>query len=157
MMLLVISAPSSPGVRSLRRPRAIHMGNAAARLREYRLDDVSSEVKAAIDGGLICEHWVGIENRLSGGFFLPRSGSAMSGSVQVFGRRDDETLPALRRPAAEKRQGTKSRWVTGRGCRGRYGDFAAGLGLLRLERCGRRARFSSKGPGLRGWKRVERP
>ena len=78
-MLLVISAPSSPGVRSLRRPRAIHMENAAARLREYRLDDVSSEVKAAIDGGLICEHWVGIENRLSGGFFLPRSKSAMSG------------------------------------------------------------------------------
>jgi len=43
-----------------------------------------------------------------------------------------------------------------RHCRGRYGDFAAGLGLLRLDRCGRRARFSSKGRGLRGWKRVER-
>src|ERR1700694_6247641 len=94
--------------------------------------------------------------------FQVRSGVTMallcstSGNVQVFGRRDDETLPALRRPASEKRQGTKSRWVTGRGCRGRYGDFAAGLGLLRLERCGRRARFSSKGPGLRGWKSVER-
>ena len=85
-----------------------------------------------------------------------RIGERMSASVQVFGRRDDETLPALRRPASEKRQGTKSRWVTGRGCRGRYGDFAASLGLLRLERCGRCARFSSKGPGLRGWKSVER-
>jgi len=43
-----------------------------------------------------------------------------------------------------------------RRCCGRYGDFAAGWGLLRLDRCGRRARFSSKGRGLRGWKRVER-
>jgi hypothetical protein len=30
-------------------------------------------------------------------------------NVQVFGRRDDDTLDGLRRPAAEKRQGTKSR------------------------------------------------
>ena len=64
--------------------------------------------------------------------------------VQVFGCRHDEAIHALRRPASEKRQGTKSRSVTGRGCRGRYGDFAAGLVLLRLERCGRRSSFSSK-------------
>ena len=39
--------------------------------------------------------------------------------AQVFGRRDDETIHALWRPASEKRQGTKSRWVTGGGCCGR--------------------------------------
>jgi hypothetical protein len=35
--------------------------------------------------------------------------ACMSPFVQVFGRRDDDTLDGLRRPAAEKRQGTKSR------------------------------------------------
>ena len=44
-----------------------------------------------------------------------------------------------------------------RGCRGRYGDFGAGLGLLSLERCSRRARLDLKDPGLRGWKRVAHP
>jgi hypothetical protein len=33
----------------------------------------------------------------------------LSAPVQVFGRRHDGTMHALRRPAAEKRQGTKSR------------------------------------------------
>jgi hypothetical protein len=43
-----------------------------------------------------------------------------SGYVQVFGRRDDETIHALRRPASEKRQGTKSRReVVRRRCRRR--------------------------------------
>jgi hypothetical protein len=43
--------------------------------------------------------------------------------VQVFGRRDDEAIPALMRPAAEKRQGTKSREV-GYGLDSeRYGDL----------------------------------
>jgi len=32
--------------------------------------------------------------------------------VQVFGRRHDEAIHALMRRATEKRQGTKSRWVT---------------------------------------------
>ena len=83
-----------------------------------------------------------------------------SGSVQVVCRFSDawdgEAVWALAWPASEKRQGTKSRWVVRGGCRGRYGDFAAGLGLLRLEGCGRRARFSSKDAGARGWKRVDR-
>jgi len=35
----------------------------------------------------------------------------MSPVVQVFGRRDDETEDALKRPATKKRQGTKSRAV----------------------------------------------
>jgi hypothetical protein len=53
--------------------------------------------------------------------------------VQVFGRRHDGTMHALRRPASEKRQGTKSREVSGggaagSGCRGRYGDLSAGSG-----------------------------
>jgi hypothetical protein len=34
-----------------------------------------------------------------------------SAHVQVFGRRDDETDHALKRPATKKRQGTKSRTV----------------------------------------------
>jgi hypothetical protein len=37
--------------------------------------------------------------------------------------------PRTRAPASEKRQGTKSRWVAQRWCRGRYGDLAAGAGL----------------------------
>ncbi len=36
---------------------------------------------------------------------------SMSVLVQVFGRRHDEAIHALRRPASEKRQGTKSREV----------------------------------------------
>jgi hypothetical protein len=76
--------------------------------------------------------------------------------VQVFGRRDDDTLDGLRRPAAEKRQGTKSRWVVRGGCRGRYGDFAAGFGVVGLERFGRRTRLSvMDGVGPR-WKCVDR-
>jgi hypothetical protein len=35
----------------------------------------------------------------------------MSVPVQVFGRGDAEPIHARRRPASEKRQGTKSRWV----------------------------------------------
>jgi hypothetical protein len=49
----------------------------------------------------------------------------MSVHVQVFGCRHDEAIHALRRPASEKRQGTKSREVGHRRCRGRYGDLAA--------------------------------
>jgi hypothetical protein len=46
--------------------------------------------------------------------------------VQVFGRRDDETIHTLRRPASEKRQGTKSP-DGGSGWRGRYGGFGRGV------------------------------
>src|SRR5258708_22634833 len=49
--------------------------------------------------------------------------------VQVFGCRHDEAIHALRRPASEKRQGTKSREVGHRRCRGRYGDLSAGRDL----------------------------
>ena len=38
--------------------------------------------------------------------------------VQVFGCRHDEAIHALRRPASEKRQGTKSREVAGGGAAG---------------------------------------
>jgi hypothetical protein len=43
--------------------------------------------------------------------------------VQVFGRRDCETIRALLRPATEKRQGTKSR------------EFGHRLGSKRYEDC----------------------
>src|SRR6266702_3819583 len=51
----------------------------------------------------------------------------MSARVQVFGRRDDEAIHALMRPATEKRQGTKSREVGQRRCSGCYGDYTVAL------------------------------
>jgi hypothetical protein len=54
----------------------------------------------------------------------------MSPPVQVFGRRQRRSNHALRRPASEKRQGTKSRRrVVLRSGRGRYGDLATGRDL----------------------------
>ena len=44
-----------------------------------------------------------------------------SGSVQVFGCRDGGTIRALRWPASEKRQGTKSRDVGGGSAAGAMG------------------------------------
>src|SRR5271166_3239059 len=65
--------------------------------------------------------------------FSPYTGLAAlheSAPVQVFGRRQRRSNGALRRPASEKRQGTKSRReVVRRLCRGRYGDLAAGREL----------------------------
>ena len=49
----------------------------------------------------------------------------MSLFVQVFGCRHDEAIHALRRPASEKRQGTKSREAGTGGAAGVYGDLAA--------------------------------
>ena len=47
----------------------------------------------------------------------------MTANVQVFGRRDCETIGAPLRPATEKRQGTKSREVGHWRRNGRYGDL----------------------------------
>ena len=49
----------------------------------------------------------------------------MSAFVQVSGRRHDEAIDALMRPATEKRQGTKSRSEVHRWCRGLYGGLTA--------------------------------
>ena len=57
---------------------------------------------------------------------------------------NDEPLHALWRPAAEKRQGTKSRAMVQRRCRRRYGDLATGYGLRRLERSACDDRLSAK-------------
>jgi hypothetical protein len=46
----------------------------------------------------------------------------MSLFVQVFGCRHGEAIHALRRPASEKRQATKSREVGHRRCRGCYAE-----------------------------------
>ena len=43
--------------------------------------------------------------------------------VEVFGCRHAETIPTLRRPASEKRQGTKSREVGHRRSSECYGDL----------------------------------
>jgi hypothetical protein len=53
--------------------------------------------------------------------------------VQVFGRRHDEAIHALMRPATKKRQGRKSRWRMWRRCRERYGDLVAAAGLMSLD------------------------
>ncbi len=47
----------------------------------------------------------------------------MSEFVQVFGRRNDETLGTVSWPASKKRQGTKSREVGHWRGNGRYGDL----------------------------------
>ena len=56
---------------------------------------------------------------------MPFAAAHESVHVQVFGCRHDDAIHALRRPASEKRQGTKSREVGHRRCRGRYGELAA--------------------------------
>jgi len=59
---------------------------------------------------------------------LAREAPWMSARVQVFGCRDDETIPTLGRPASEKRQCTKS-WGCGT-------DRAAGaMGIWRWREC----------------------
>ena len=50
----------------------------------------------------------------------------MAASVQVFGCRHDEAIHALRRPASEKRQGTKSRKVEGGGAADAMGIWPGG-------------------------------
>jgi len=65
-------------------------------------------------------------------------------------------LDALGRPASEKRQGTKSREVGRRRCRGLYGDLAAASGWARLDQsgrpngCGRRAERTENREPLTG-------
>jgi hypothetical protein len=62
----------------------------------------------------------------------------MTAIVQVFGRRHDEAIHALRRPASEKRQCTKSREYGTRQCSewlwGSYvgGDLDGGRGASRM-------------------------
>jgi hypothetical protein len=55
----------------------------------------------------------------------------MAAYVQVFGRREDETIHALRRPASEKRQGTKSRNVSSGGAAGAMGILPRGQARMR--------------------------
>jgi hypothetical protein len=50
---------------------------------------------------------------------------------------------ALRRPASEKRQGTKSRWGNVGECRN-YGDFVAGSGVDVVERGGNVGNFATR-------------
>ena len=64
----------------------------------------------------------------------------MSPPVQVFGRRDDETDHALKRPATKKRQGTKSRAVGSGWQQALWGlHVGAGLDVTRERSTGRRA------------------
>src|SRR5271156_6640639 len=63
---------------------------------------------------------------------------------------------ALRRPASEKRQGTKLRWVGHGGCRKRYGELAAALVWRRSGGSGRRDRFGSEDGGRCWYKPMDR-
>jgi hypothetical protein len=65
-----------------------------------------------------------------------------AGYAQVFGRRHLHANHALRRPASEKRQGTKSRWGKVGGAA--YGDFAAGSGVDVVERGGNVGNFATR-------------
>ena len=53
-----------------------------------------------------------------------------SAYVLVFGRRDHGSLHTTRKPAAEKRQGTKSREIGHRLSRERYEDLMRALSLM---------------------------
>ena len=68
-----------------------------------------------------------------------RERTDMSACVQVFGRRDYGLTTDWGRPAADKRQGTKSREVRHRWCNGRYGDLMlapnSGMDVMPAE-CG---------------------
>ena len=55
----------------------------------------------------------------------------------------DDANDAPRRPASEKRQGTKSRLGERRRCRN-YGDFAAGSGVDVVERGGDVGNFATR-------------
>jgi hypothetical protein len=68
----------------------------------------------------------------------------MSLPVQVFGRRNAQPFHALRRPASEKRQGTKSRWVGHWRCRVLYGELSAASGSKRMRRSGRAHGFDPR-------------
>ena len=52
---------------------------------------------------------------------------------RFLGRRDDEVIHALWRPASKKRQGTNLRDVWRGSAAGAMGIFAAGSGLQRLD------------------------
>jgi hypothetical protein len=69
---------------------------------------------------------------------------AASHIVQVFGRRNAEPIHALGRPASEKRQGTKSRWVGRWRCRGLYGELRAASGSKGMMRSGRADGFGPR-------------
>src|SRR5216684_10051 len=56
----------------------------------------------------------------------------MSGPVQVFGRRDADTIHALLQPASKKRQGTKSREVCGQRVPRALWGFCRRFGLVEV-------------------------
>jgi hypothetical protein len=59
-------------------------------------------------------------------------------------RRNVEPIHALGRPASEKRQGTKSRWVGHWRCRGLYGELSGASGSKRMTRSGRTHGFGPR-------------
>jgi hypothetical protein len=78
------------------------------------------------------------------------------GNILIYSARNAEPIHALRRPASEKRQGTKSRWVGHGGCSKHYGELAAALVGRRSGGSGRRDRFGSEDGGRCWYKPVDR-
>jgi hypothetical protein len=70
--------------------------------------------------------------------------------VQFFGRRHDEPFHVLWRPASKKAPRHEIAEGVWRRCRGRYGDFAAVSGLLRLDCNGCRDRLAARVVGYVG-------
>ena len=79
-----------------------------------------------------------------------------SADVQVFGRRNVEPIRALGRPASEKRQGTKSRWVGHWRCRGLYGELSGASSSKRMTRSGRAHGFGPRRRCRCGAERADR-
>ena len=66
------------------------------------------------------------------------------GNILIYSARNAETIHALWRPASEKRQGTKSRWVGHWRCRGLYGELSGASGSKRMTRNGRACGFGPR-------------
>ena len=66
------------------------------------------------------------------------------GNILIYSARNAEAIHALWRPASEKRQGTKSRWVGHWRCRGLYGELSGASGSKRMTRSGRADGFGPR-------------
>ena len=66
--------------------------------------------------------------------------------AQVFGRRVDEPIHALLRPASEKRQGTKARKVGHLPVQRALWGFGRGVGLEEIG-----SKWSTRSLGLEAW------
>jgi hypothetical protein len=135
----ITGSVSSPNVSTpMRRTRSLCCAHAATGIPPLHPSCLRGAATPAAYRGKRCMS--GLEVKVSKTFFAPRE----AGFVQVFGCRDADPIHARRRPASEKRQGTKSRWVGRRRCRGLYGELSGALGSKRMTRSGRAHGFGRR-------------